>query len=160
MQDMRPLSFEKGQVVFHSAALQKLANAFGSGLLEIRDAVWGEDKWSVWEEADYFLNLYRFAGIALAPCEAIGTGLPLLASREGNLGDWAAEAEMGWSVPLDSHKLYALFSRILNLSETDYLRLSGNAWKFAQDNSWNHVSRKMLNQYESTLNQFTHSAVH
>lgn len=132
--------------------LQKVASKLGCGTLEIRDAVWGKDKVPLWGEADYFLNLYRFAGIALTPCEAIGSGLPLLASREGNLGDWTAEANMGWTVPLDGQRLYDLLKHILSLSEEDYCRFSNNAWNFARANSWTNVSQKVIDGYSRLLN--------
>jgi hypothetical protein len=56
----------------------------------------------------------------------MGSGPPLLASREGNLGDWTA----GWIVPLDSEKLYALLKHILCLSEEHYCPFSNNARNF------------------------------
>jgi glycosyltransferase involved in cell wall biosynthesis len=133
------------------ASLQKLASTLASGILEIRDAVWGKDKLPLWEEADYFLNLYRFAGIALAPCEAIGNGLPLLASREGNLGDWTAEASMGWTVPLNTEKLYTVINEIIKLSDTDYDLLSSNALKFARTNSWTSTGRQVVEGYSRLL---------
>jgi glycosyltransferase involved in cell wall biosynthesis len=133
------------------ASLQKLASTIASGILEIRGAVWGKNKLPLWEETDYFLNLYRFAGIALAPCEAIGSGLPLLASREGNLGDWTAEANMGWTVPLHSQRLYELIKHILCSSEADYHRLSTNAWNFAKTNSWSDVGKRIIDGYSSFL---------
>ena len=66
------------------------------------------------------------------PREAMGSGPPLLASRDENLWDWTA----GWIVPLESEKIYAVLKHVLNFSETDYDRLSSNALKFARTNSW------------------------
>lgn len=134
------------------ATLQRMADELGSGVLEVRDPVWDKDKLPIWQEADYFLNLYRFAGIALAPCEAIGRGLPLLASREGNLGDWTVDANMGWTVPLDSESICTLIKKILNLSETDYHRLSSNALKFARTNSWTNIGQHVIAGYSGLLN--------
>ncbi|MEO8324593.1 MAG: glycosyltransferase [Nitrospirota bacterium] len=134
------------------AMLQKIGSDLGSGVLEVRDPAWDKDKLPIWEEADFFLNLYRFAGIALAPCEAIGNGLPLLASREGNLGDWTVEANMGWTVPLGSAELYSLITNILTLSHSDYAGLVQNTWNFAKTYSWTNVGTKVINGYSSLLN--------
>jgi hypothetical protein len=82
----------------------------------------------------------------------MGTGLPLLASREGNLGDWTAEANMGLAVPLDNQRLYELLRQILCLSEADYYRFSDNAWNFARTTSWTDVAKRVINGYSASLN--------
>lgn len=82
----------------------------------------------------------------------MGNGLPLLASREGNLGDWTAEANMGWTVPLDGEKVYALLKQIINLSETDYNMLSANVLKFARANSWTNIGQQVIDGYSRLLN--------
>lgn len=132
--------------------LKQVALQLGKGILEIRDAVWGEDKESIWSEADYFLNLYRFAGLAIAPSEALARGLPLIASREGNFGDWAKRYDFGFQVPLNSIKLQETMAKVAQGSEQEYQYRSERSLNFARFYSWDRTAEEVLQNYSLILN--------
>ncbi|MCA9422987.1 MAG: glycosyltransferase [Nitrospira sp.] len=131
--------------------LKRWAKQIGNGILEIRDGVWGKDKDNIWRETDYFLNLYRYAGMAIAPSEAVAKGIPLIASREGHFGDWAADSGFGIQVPLDGEKLLKTMAALLNLSESDYQDLSKNALRFAKTYTWDKVANDVVHAYQRLL---------
>jgi len=131
--------------------LEGVAHQLGNGTLEIRDAVWGKDKAPLWDEADYFLNLYRYGGQAIAPSEAIARGIPLIASREGNFGDWAIRKGFGIAAPLDAQKLQQVLTQILLAPTSDYEPLSTQALKFAQLYSWDRTAAEVIHGYQRAL---------
>jgi glycosyltransferase involved in cell wall biosynthesis len=131
--------------------LERLAAQFGKGILEIRDAVWGKDKELLWSEADYFLNLYRFGGLAIAPSEALAKGIPLIASREGNFGDWTTRGKFGFETPLNGQSLQETFVRILKATEQEYHCLSERAMAFAKTYSWDRTAKEIIQGYHSVL---------
>jgi glycosyltransferase involved in cell wall biosynthesis len=131
--------------------LERVALQLGNGMLEIRDAVWGKDKVPLWDEADYFLNLYRYGGQAIAPSEAIARGIPLIASREGNFGDWATRKGFGIAAPLDPQKLQQILTQILLAPTSDYEPLSTQALKFAQLYSWDRTAAEVIQGYYGAL---------
>lgn len=133
--------------------LERVALQLGNGMLEIRDAVWGKDKVPLWDEADYFLNLYRYGGQAIAPSEAIARGIPLIASREGNFGDWVTRAGFGIAAPLDGQKLQQVMTQILLTPTSDYKHLSTQALRFAKFYSWDRSAAEVIQGYHGALNR-------
>jgi glycosyltransferase involved in cell wall biosynthesis len=133
--------------------LTQLASRIGHKFLEVRKEVSGQDKIRVWDETDYFLNIYRFAGMALAPCEALARGIPLIASREGNIGDWTTLWSMGFTVPLEKESLKDTFCRAIEISREQYHRFSSNAFRFAVENSWTKVADQTVQSYLRILNR-------
>jgi glycosyltransferase involved in cell wall biosynthesis len=89
--------------------------------------------------------------MALAPCQAAGQKIPLIASREGDIGDWTASANMGFVVPLQSRNLCEVFERILQISKSEYGKLSENAWKFALTYNWENVANRVVEGYQAAL---------
>lgn len=131
--------------------LEEFAASLEEGTLEIRNAVWGEDKEILWNEVDYFFNLYRFAGMALSPSEALARGIPLVASREGNFGDWVNDRKMGFIAPLTSPEISNLILSILNISNYQYKQLSQNTLNFSHFYTWERVAQETLSIYKNDL---------
>lgn len=127
--------------------LEKNAHQLGNEILEIREPLWGAEKEKIWLEVDYFLNLYRYAGMARAPSEAIAHGIPLLASREGNFGDWVSSAQMGFVIPLERRKFRQKFLDILGIQETEYQCLSENARNYSREHTWSKVACEVVSGY-------------
>jgi len=131
--------------------LERLATQVGHGILEIRDGVWENAKESIWQEVDFFLNLYRYAGMAIAPSEALAKGIPLISTRESNFGDWATQEGFGFQVPLSHEKLLEKILYILNLSNQQYQSLSEKALEFAKAYTWNRVALDVAQGYQRIL---------
>ncbi|WP_447964894.1 glycosyltransferase [Nitrospira sp. Ecomares 2.1] len=135
--------------------LKKRVAGIGSEIFDFRDYVSGEEKKMLWTEADYFLNVYRYAGIALAPCEALGNGIPLIASLEGNLGDWTQRMNMGITVPLSGTHLADGMATVLEYSEDMYQRVSENAMKFCLSYSWEKVAQDLVDEYKRIIDDYS-----
>lgn len=123
----------------------ELANA------EIRGPAWGSDKQRLWEESDYFLGIFRFAGMARATAEALGHGIPVIASRESNWGDWVRRHDTGYCVELDERSVADLLCRIVVNERAGYAAKSRNAFSFAVSLSWDRVAAEMAAAYEGLL---------
>ena len=131
-----------------SLVLKRLASKLGDGLLEVRDAVHGKEKEDLFDETDYFFNLYRFAGMAIAPSEALAKGIPLVATREGHFGDWVDESGFGYRVPLDGESLFRTINVILDSSIAHYQSLSEQALRFSRTYSWDKVAADLIHVYQ------------
>lgn len=131
--------------------LEEASASLGKGILEIRNAIWGNAKEDLWNEVDYFFNVYRFAGMALAPAEALARGIPLIASREGNFGDWLHDRKMGFTVPLDSHAICNQIMSILDISNREYQLISRNALSFSKLYTWERIAQETVSNYRKHL---------
>lgn len=89
--------------------------------------------------------------MATTPSEAIERGIPLIASREGNFGDWTEEASMGFVLPLNSQILKEEIVKILHVPEKEYQGLSNNALRFSRIYSWECAAKEVVEGYETLI---------
>jgi glycosyltransferase involved in cell wall biosynthesis len=82
--------------------------------------------------ADVFVHCSDHEGLGMAIMEAMGAGLPVVASRVGGVPDLVREGETGFLIPPDDVEKYA--EKILLLLKNDQLRqkLGTNARHFAE----------------------------
>jgi glycosyltransferase involved in cell wall biosynthesis len=82
--------------------------------------------------ADVFVHCSDHEGLGMAIMEAMGAGLPVVASRVGGVPDLVREGETGFMIPPDDVGKYA--EKILLLLQNDKLRqkLGTNARHFAE----------------------------
>jgi glycosyltransferase involved in cell wall biosynthesis len=82
--------------------------------------------------ADVFVHCSDHEGLGMAIMEAMGAGLPVVASRVGGVPDLVREGETGFMIPPDDVEKYA--EKILLLLKNDQLRqeLGTNARHFAE----------------------------
>jgi glycosyltransferase involved in cell wall biosynthesis len=118
---------------------------------EVRSPAWGSDKQRLWDETDYFLGIFRYAGMARATAEALGHGIPVIASRESNWGDWVRRHDMGFCVELDVRSVADLLCRIVVSEPAGYAARSRNAFSFAVSHSWEWVAAEMAGAYQKLL---------
>lgn len=131
--------------------LKRSAAKLGIQGIEFPGATFGDDKDRLWAESHYFLNLCRYNGFALAAREALAQGLPMLATRESDLGDWVERHNMGAVVPLDSSGLSEAIIRLLDGEEGHYRTMARNAMAFAKDTSWAAVAEALVEEYRRVL---------
>ncbi len=123
-----------------------------SEIVSVNGPVWGEQKEELLNQTDYFLGIIRYSGMARACGEAVARGIPLLASREGNWGDWVERFSFGYAVALDPDHVYECINKAVNIDKQAYFEFSRNAYKWATDNSWEKVAEQFCEQYENILN--------
>jgi glycosyltransferase involved in cell wall biosynthesis len=82
--------------------------------------------------ADVFVHCSDHEGLGMAIMEAMGAGLPVVASQVGGVSDLVREGETGFMIPPDDVEKYA--EKILLVLENDQLRkkLGSNARHFAE----------------------------
>lgn len=113
--------------------------------------LWGSDKDRLWQEGDFFLHMARYNGYALAPREALGHGLPLLTTRESDLGDWTYRYNMGVVSSLEAAALTEAVLGILQMNPQSYHTMTQNARRFAQEMSWKTVAQMFAEGYQHAL---------
>jgi glycosyltransferase involved in cell wall biosynthesis len=88
----------------------------------------------------------RSEGFGIAALEAMGCGIPMVATRTGGL----ARLVMGGLVPIgDYRELARQILRILNLSDKEHQKLCDQAYKRAHEYSWKKIVRQRLKIYQS-----------
>jgi len=105
--------------------------------------------------ADIFVHCSDYEGLGMAIMEAMGAGLPVVASRVGGVPDLVLEGETGFMIPPDDVEKYA--EKILLLLKNDQLRqkLGSNARYFAEK----HLNKQtILAQLETVYGEILASA--
>ena len=82
--------------------------------------------------ADVFVHCSEYEGLGMAIMEAMGAGLPVVASRVGGVSDLVREGETGFMIPPDDVETYG--EKMLLLLNNDQLRheLGSKARHFAE----------------------------
>jgi glycosyltransferase involved in cell wall biosynthesis len=120
--------------------------------VRILPPVRGLEKIALFKSCHVFLHPSRFEEMAKLPREALATGLPIIASRESNLGDWAESGRFGTSVALSEESLARGMLRFLDDREL-VSSCSLAAIEFAQKYSWTLVANGLAEIYSHTLRQ-------
>ena len=88
----------------------------------------------------------RSEGFGIAALEAMGCGIPMVATRTGGL----AKLVVGGLVPIgDYRELARQILRILNLPEKEHQKLCDKAYRRAHEYSWKKIVRQRLKIYQS-----------
>lgn len=132
--------------------LKKRARELGVDV-EFTGAVWGDEKERVWREANFFLHASRFEGMARAVREAVAHGVPVVASRESNYGDWiermGSKFRIGRVFSIGERKaLERILRDLLQIGTETYTALAENALSWANRYTWTRVAACVLRGYE------------
>ncbi|NNC64556.1 MAG: glycosyltransferase [Gammaproteobacteria bacterium] len=127
--------------------LKQRAQELGIQHVTFPGGLWAEEKKRLWDESDYFLHVCRYNGFALSVREALGQGLPIIASRESDLGDWTHRYNMGAVAHLSSGSIAEAVIGMLRQSPAVYSSMSKNARAFAEETVWSSIARLCLAAY-------------
>lgn len=102
---------------------------------------------------DYFILPSRYEGLAKVVREAIMVGLPVIASRESNFGDWVLKYNMGFCIQeLTPEGVGIALEKAINIDEFTYNKLRENTAKWANDYTWEKVALILNNEMEQIIN--------
>jgi len=119
--------------------------------IHIRGEIWGEEKNRFWEDIDFFLGIFRVGGQARAIGEALGNGVPVIATREGNWGDTVQTEKIGFKVDLRVESIKKCFNNLLEIKPDAYNPMSERAFQYAKNYSWIHVAEHMNDLYAMVI---------
>jgi glycosyltransferase involved in cell wall biosynthesis len=119
------------------------SRSIATGYLEVHGEVQGDEKQTLFSWGHYFLHPSRYEGMARAPREAVSQGLPLIASRESNFGDWILQGEFGYVCELTAESLADAISMACQAGDEEYARMSQAARRFAERRRWPQVAAEL-----------------
>jgi glycosyltransferase involved in cell wall biosynthesis len=128
--------------------LQRRAKDRGVRNVDFPGPTWDDAKAELWVDTDWFLHICRFTGFALATREALCEGLPVIATRESDYGDWVYEHNLGVVVPLDAGALAQAILGVLRLSDEAYRELSSNVIEYTWATRWRPIGKRFAEQYD------------
>ena len=135
-------------------SLEALAERLGIGdHVHFRGAIPPDQISQMLQSADVFVHCSDHEGLGLAIMEAMGAGLPVVASRVGGVPDLVREGVTGFMISSDDAEGYA--QRILSLLEDDQLRkqLGANGRSFATKHlNKNTILSQLERVYREVLN--------
>lgn len=107
----------------------------------------GEAKTEFFRQTDLFLHLSRLEEMAKLAREAIAAGVPVLASRESNFGDWVEQEGSGFVAELNPNAIaQPLIACIKNPDLLARARVS--AVRHSRKYSWSAVRQELTRFYE------------
>ncbi len=131
--------------------MKRHVDALGIRDVEFPGGLWAEEKQALWDRSDYFLHVCRFNGYALSVREALGQGLPIITTRESDLGDWTYQNTMGVVVPLSAGAMAEAIIGAITQDDQVYSAMSRNARAFAEETTWGHTAEKCLAAYNKVI---------
>ncbi len=136
------------------SSLEALADKLGlMGHVHFQGALERDQVFTMLTRADIFLHCSDQEGLGLAIIEAMGSGLPVVASRVGGVPELVQEGETGFMVGPDDAEGYA--EKVLLLLNDEQLRkrLGSNGRRFAET----HLNKRtILGQLESVYKEVLH----
>jgi len=130
--------------------LREQIRRLGLENVEIFGPAHGTIKQCLFQQAHLFIHPSRFEGMAKTAREAVSFGIPVLASRESNFGDWVESESMGKVIELSAENI----ARSLSEMRSDPRKLqnwSDNAWRFSQQWQWPAVAERIIAGYHALL---------
>lgn len=114
------------------------------GWVKLAGMVRGAAKWQAMAEAHFLVHISRFEGMAKCVREAVGQGLPVLASYESNFGDWVQSSGAGIASAATVDGVRDTILRAMHASPTERAAMRDAARRFALDHSWDKVAARIL----------------
>jgi glycosyltransferase involved in cell wall biosynthesis len=118
--------------------------------VSLEGPAWGDAKAQLLDETDWFWGGFRYAGMARAVGEALGAGVPVLASRAGNWGDWVERSGAGRIAPLTAPEIVAMLRSIPPVGSPSYQEMSAAATRVAHELSWAASAARTIDLYGAT----------
>jgi glycosyltransferase involved in cell wall biosynthesis len=131
--------------------LQQMAGALGiASWMQIRDAAYGEEKWSAYRDADVFVLPSQNENFGNTAGEAVAAGTPVVVTDKCGVAPLLADVA-GLVVPHDATAIAQALARVLWEPELR-ARLTAGCKKVAALLDWDEPAQEMENLYERLVN--------
>lgn len=117
--------------------------------VKLAGKVTGQAKWQAMADAHFLAHVSRFEGMAKCVREAVGHGLPVLASYESNFGDWARSSGAGIATAATVEGVRDAVARATRVTPGEWAAMREAAWRFALDHSWDKVAARILSELDA-----------
>ena len=129
----------------------KIAQYHLEDIIQLYDAISGEDKEKRILIADIFVQTSRFEGMPMGILEAQSYGLPCLVTDGTTLGDFVKNYDSGWVSETSVESIAENIKKAISERKM-WERKSVNARKMVEDNfSWDKVSLEAIKHYEEIV---------
>ena len=120
-------------------------------IIQIHDAVVGEEKQKVLFSADCFIQTSRSEGMSMGVLEALGIGLPCILTEGTGMVDEINKYNAGWGCQTDVDSIRTVLRQVVKerfLIEEK----SQNAKKMIEKNySWDNIAKLTIQKYKQIL---------
>lgn len=131
--------------------LSEKIKEYGIGdLLRFKDAVFAEQKAEILRNTDVFIMTSRFEGLPMGLIEALGYGVPCLATEGTFLMDEIEKYNAGWAAGTDEESIKEAFNRMLDELDS-FSHKSKNAVELAKHYSWDFLASQLHEKIESFI---------
>ena len=132
----------------HEKDLQALVRSLELKRVTIEGAIYGEEKYAAYREADLFVLPSFSENFGLTAAESLASGTPVLSSKGAPWSGLESEG-CGWWVDNDAETFAAALANAMSMSRQSLRSMGakGRAW-MERDFSWDRVATEMLNVYE------------
>jgi len=145
-----------GWLVVGEGPLRPSLQAAASGLkehIQFTGRVGEQALHALYAGSDVFLHPTRFEGSSLVTLEAMGHGLPVVATRAGGIPDKVLDGVNGYLVePGDVGALSEAITRIAN-SPADLGRMGRESIRLLEPFSWPRIAERVIAEYDRLLKE-------
>lgn len=103
--------------------------------------IYGVDKEKALLDSDFFFLTSRFEGLPMGILDSISYGLPVLVTRQTNMGNVINDNKAGFSSDCNSEGVKNSILHFLELSKNDFSILSENALELSKRYIWNEIAQ-------------------
>lgn len=131
----------------HEILMKMIVDRGIDQIVQIHDAVFGEEKRDVLINSDVFVQTSRSEGLPLGILEALSLGIPCLVTDGTNLADIINEYSAGWGVKTSSKTIAdAVIRAVSNPNEE---KMSEAAIRLIGENfTWDKIAKKEIDIYK------------
>ncbi len=133
------------------AELRNLAQSLALKRVQFNDALYGEQKWKAYSEADLFVLPTRNENFGMVVAEALASGTPAIVSK-GAPWSGLGTRQAGWWIDTGVDPLISCLEKALSSTPEDLAAMGqrGRAW-MEREFSWDLVGERMVKSYNWVL---------
>ena len=125
----------------------------GEGVTFINGLFGKEKEEFILNNTDIFIHTSRWEGLPLSVLEAIGSGVPVIVSKETNMGQYISNYNAGWVLENNNpESIEIVFFEVSKIN--DLTQYKNNALLLAREEfCWDEITSKVIKYYYSVQNR-------